>query len=186
MSATETKETKEKRVIFISATYLSQEYQKVPPKTLASSLFFFGSKRSWIFPSNERERSESKLQPTDYDSFETKFLELIQEKEKIGYVYWLKPEQNYEKVSAWLTTIDDPITGSKYKPLILDEKWWLTEKDGFISKQAYQYTKATAVAGRRIVTNYKTGDHDYSATLELLYQSNPTLIPVLSCQSLIG
>jgi isopenicillin N synthase-like dioxygenase len=37
----------------------------IGPKVLEDSIFFFGSKRFWLFPSNEKEEKESKQQPTN-------------------------------------------------------------------------------------------------------------------------
>ena len=41
-----------------------------------NSLFFFGSKRHWLFPENNEEIVDSKAQPTDYLSFDKKLLDL--------------------------------------------------------------------------------------------------------------
>eukprot|EP00475_Leptophrys_vorax_P016323 TRINITY_DN2278_c0_g2_i1.p1 TRINITY_DN2278_c0_g2~~TRINITY_DN2278_c0_g2_i1.p1 ORF type:complete len:206 (+),score=61.52 TRINITY_DN2278_c0_g2_i1:65-619(+) len=157
------------RVIFISATFLSQDYKQVPESVMRDSLFFFGSKRCWVFPSNAAEEKESKQQPTKYSKFPDDFKQLILDKEAAGLVFWLKPEEDYGLVSQWLTSIDDPVTGEKYKPLILDEEWWKTK----FSKGKFTTRK------ERVVINFKTGDHDYSSVMELLYQSNPTVDPML-------
>ncbi len=127
-----------------------------------------------VFPENERERKESLRQPTRYYAFPEDFKQLILEKEKAGLLYWLKPDQDYRKVSAFLEQIVDPVTGQLYAPLILDEQWW---------KQTYDRSMARSCPppdSFRVIHNYKLGDHDYAPTMELLVQSNPNLIPVLS------
>lgn len=73
-----------KRLVFISASQLVREYKQVPADRMKDAVFFFGSKRSWIFPSNLAERAESAEQPTNYLGFPTEFKELILAKEKQG------------------------------------------------------------------------------------------------------
>ena len=69
-----------KKYIFISASKLSKFWKDVPKDILDNSLFFFGSKRHWLFPENEEENNDSKLQPTDYISFDKELLEIILKK----------------------------------------------------------------------------------------------------------
>ena len=89
------------RVVFISASYLVHEYKSIPEDVLATALFFFGSKRSWIFPVNDDDKAESGAQPTRYLDFPDTFKELILTKEARNEVFWLKPECSYELVSTW-------------------------------------------------------------------------------------
>jgi len=138
---------------------------------LENAIFFFGSKRIWLFPSTPHDYDESRRQMTDYLSFDPEFLKLIKAKEHQGTVYWLKPECDYKKVSNFLTSLKDPVTGNNYKPLILDPNWWRTE---FTLDKGY-YIKS----GIRVVNNFLQGEHDYEPVLELLYQSNKNMLPVL-------
>lgn len=162
-----------RRICFISASYLVREYQQIPKDVLDNAIFFFGSKRSWVFPMDANERRESTMQPTAYLSFPPDFKDLILEKEKQGLLFWLKPEQDYNKVSHFIQTIKDPTTNKNYQPLILDDSWWEN-----VDKQELKYMKD----GKRVISNYQTGEHDYNSTMELLYQSNKTLVPCLSFQ----
>jgi hypothetical protein len=123
----------EKRVVFISATYLYKEYKKIDQEIIENSIFFFGSKKSWIFPQNEKETKESKKQPTNYLNFEKSFLDLILSKEEKGMVYFLKPDQNYEKVSEFFQTLKD-LNGDHYPPLNLNKIWWKEEYNISTSK----------------------------------------------------
>jgi hypothetical protein len=122
-----------------------------------------------VFPATPEEVKDSHAQPTKYTEFPEDFKKLILEKEQAGLVFWLKPDMDYNKVSQWLVSVDDPVTGEKYKPLILDPEWWETK----FSKGNFSFQK------RRIVSNFQSGDHDYSSVMELLYQSNNTLDPML-------
>lgn len=136
------------RIVFISASFLVREYASIPEDVLTTALFFFGSKRSWIFPISDDEKAESHAQPTQYLQFPDAFKELILKKETCNEVFWLKPECSYEQVSIWLQSLG-------YKGLQLDDAYWLTKP-----------------RGQLVVENYKTGEHDYYAVIELVNQSN--------------
>ena len=71
-------------------------------------------------------------------------------------MFWLKPECSYAKVSNWLQSLG-------YQSLQLDDNYWLTQ-----------------VGGGEIIDNYKSGEHNYQAVIELVNQSNsPQLTAVL-------
>ncbi|MGW0394385.1 hypothetical protein ACWDYJ_26555 [Streptomyces sp. NPDC003042] len=163
--------TDARRHAFMNATYLSKQYRAIPPEQLDSAVFFFGAKRSWMFPTNREEMIEARNLPAKYLEFDEDFKSLILSKEKQGLVFWLLPEKSYAKASAWIEGITDPVRGENYLPLVLDENWWLTEFTSADSKFT-QDAKA-------IVSNFKQGEFDYDSVMELLYQSNPTLVPTL-------
>ena len=149
------------RVVFISASYLVRQYESIPQDVLATALFFFGSKRSWIFPISDDDKAESRAQPTRYLNFPDAFKELILAKEARNEVFWLKPECSYEQVSTWLQALG-------YKGLELNDAYWLTQPHG-----------------KQVVDNYTTGHHDYQAVIELVNQSNlPQLTAVLHYSNL--
>jgi len=187
------------RQILISLSALIREFDKRGEALLRdispNALFFFGSKRSWVFPANVEEFQESRSQNRActsgitvdqrgcLDCSKAKYqpiLSLIQEKETRGEVFFLKPpwlqyngnllhgdRDAFTKASDWLVGLTDPVTCEKYKPLRLDEAWWMTQWDRSNSR----YTDNV----KRIVTNFSCGAHDYDAVMELLHQSNPTL-----------
>lgn len=143
-------------------------------------IFFFGSKRSWVFPETEQDRKESLLQPTRYLEFDKEFLELILDKEKKGLCYWLKPDCDYHKVSEFFANLRDPETGepicvkTEHNPsggLILDEKWWYDVYNQRMSK--------FGARAQMVIDNYHDGEHDYRSVMELIAQSQPHLKPVL-------
>ncbi|CAF0713004.1 unnamed protein product [Adineta steineri] len=137
-----------RRIVFISASFLVREYKSIPENILTSALFFFGSKRSWIFPANKDDEDESRAQPTRYLDFPAAFKELILIKEARNEVFWLKPECSYERVSIWLESLG-------YHGLQLNDNYWLSQPNG-----------------KQIVANYTTGEHDYQPVIELVNQSN--------------
>lgn len=166
------------RHVFISCSALSREWRTVPAGVLESALFFFGSKRSWLFPSIAAERSEAMRQPGKYHAMDRDFLELIRAKERRGEVYFLKkpslvyshypgPEdpQAFGRASEWLVR-------NGGQPLQLDERWWKEKGERW---PGFKYvTQPYAV-----VANYRAGYHEYDEVQELLHQSDPGyLLPV--------
>jgi hypothetical protein len=124
---------------------------------------------SWIFPQNEQEMKESKRQPTKYLSFPEEFKQLILRKELQGLVIWLKPDCDYHIVSKQIQQIEDPVTSQKYNALNLNDQYWKKE-----------FTKGRYTnKGESVLVNYKLGEHDYYPVMELLYQSNQTMEPIL-------
>ena len=62
----------------------------------------------------------------------------------------------------------DPATLAKYKPLKLRMGWWHSN----FKPEGARFTRSAA----KVVHNFKHGGHDFNAALELLHQSNPTLL----------
>jgi hypothetical protein len=160
-----------RRYAFLSATFLSKQYKSIPTEILDNAILLFGSKRSWLFPTNREEMLEARTLPAKYLEFDEDYKTVIRHKEEQGLVFWLLPSKDYKLVSSFLEKITDPISKENYLPLILDEDWWLTD---FQSASA-KYTGDVKL----IINNFKTGEFDYDAVMELLYQSNPTLVPTL-------
>jgi len=193
-----------RRTIFISASALARKWRRAETKSKSdncggasanalnilrkqcnNALFFFGSKRSWLFPENEAEKKESNSQG-EYEppSFPPELSALIKEKESRtpSEVYFLKPPSlkykgfgygchpinhlapAFQGASTW-------IESHGLEPLILTRDWWLG--DGYDLNKSH-----TGVTGRDVVDNYEIGEHDYNSCIELLSQSNPTLDPV--------
>jgi hypothetical protein len=98
------------RVVFISLSALIE--RQVPTDVLENALFFFGSKRFWLWPTDDAERKESKAQPTDYLNMSNELKDLILRKERRGEVCFLKPDLlgapdevvfgDYARASRWL------------------------------------------------------------------------------------
>ena len=159
------------KYIFISASKLHQFWKKVPKDILDNSLFFFGSKRHWLFPETEDEIIDSKSQPTDYISFDKDFLQLIIEKEERNKVFYLKTKDvehagDYTKVSKWFTD-------NGYNPLWLSNEIW-EEKIEYVNEKKY-----FGVSIEQIKYNYNTGNHFYNEVMALIKYSNESLIPIV-------
>ncbi|KAG6963267.1 hypothetical protein JG687_00006666 [Phytophthora cactorum] len=172
------------RTVFLSIAELERTYQLVPRDVLQPALFIFDTERKWVFDKHNI------LQKQHFDyrymCFEQDFLEMLTLKEEAGMVFWFRPQKSYDKLSAFLTSIDDPVAeGKHYQPLILLESRWLTlcgtngwegkvRRDGRKrdTERVPKFTKSAA----RVLSNLQSGSFDYVAVKELLYQSNPTLI----------
>eukprot|EP01084_Bolivina_argentea_P164109 285353_1 len=133
------------------------------------------------------------------DTAETEeFFEMIKWKDQQGLVCWIKdyftsdefPMYSSKKdcypnhsdinplissfwyfLSTKLTTLHDPCTGNKYKPLILDSKWY---------KNKYRFQSKYDVKSPAILTELYFLTMKYKTTQEIIYQSNPNLNPVIS------
>lgn len=83
-----------RRVLYISASALARKYKSNSNEEAISSnaLFFFGSKRFWLFPSSELEREEARQQPSGYENFPSEFKRAILVKEQLDQVCFLKPD----------------------------------------------------------------------------------------------
>ena len=160
-----------KKYVFISASKLSKFWKEVPEDILESSLFFFGSKRHWLFPDNEQEIKDSKEQPTDYLSFDKNLLNLILQKEKRNQVFFLKSREtehagDYNKVSNWLEK-------NNFKPLWLDKDIWEKNIEYVNNKRYYD------ISIEKIIYNYETGNHFYKEVMALLKYSDEQLEPII-------
>lgn len=80
------------RHIFISASALAQEWSTIPAAVLEHALFFFGSKKIWLFPKNKEQEEEARRQPGAYHLMDREFLELVSRKLERGHVFFLKRE----------------------------------------------------------------------------------------------
>ena len=156
------------RKVFISLSFLLETWRQIPKSDLDAALFFFGSKRMWVFPANEAERKESAQQPTDYLDMDPELKQLILEKESRNEVCFLKPDVlgnpdvdvfgDYRKASSWLQS-------AGYNPLQLDPSWW--EKESKVKDW------------KNVVRNFTVGLHDYKSVSLLLTASDSRLEPVL-------
>ncbi|TMW60920.1 hypothetical protein Poli38472_000962 [Pythium oligandrum] len=171
------------RTVFLSITQLDQMYQVIPRDVLEPAILIFDAERKWVFDKHNI------LQKNSFDykymCFDADFLEFLTLKEEMGLVYWFRPQKSYEKLSAFLTSIDDPVTQAKFSPLILKEVKWLTlcGLNGWEGKSRQDGRKRDLTkvpkftrSIMRVTTNLQSQSFDYLAVQELLYQSNPTLL----------
>lgn len=157
--------------VFLSAPFLSKQYSNIPADVLDNSIFWFNAKRAWLFPSTREEMLEARSQPAKYLEFDEDFISLILRKDKGGLVFWLLPEKSFAKALEFVEGSTDLASQEKYLPLILDTSWWNTEFQTGESK----YCNDVEV----ITYELKVGAFNPDAVMEIMYQSNPTLVPTL-------
>jgi len=109
------------------------------------------------------------------------FRSWVQTKDKEGCVFWCKPVLDFELLSAFFEEKQDPVLEQPYRPMLLDPVWW---------RQRFRRGGARFCANpAQIVTAFNAAQHanldprdqgaDLLALQELIYQSNPTLEPVV-------
>ena len=169
------------RLVFISLTALSMDLAagRIPAGVLESprTLFFFGSKRFWLWPASAEQRAESLTQGRKYLDLPEGTKALILAKEARGEVHFLKPDVlgapdevvfgDFEAASQWLAGLGEG-------PLQLREQWW--QEAWAAGVQGGRMGKYARSAGE-VVENFKQGLHDYGPVCELLLQAG--LEPVL-------
>ena len=160
-----------KRVVFVSGPFMSQQLNQIPEKVVRRSLCVFPCRRSWIFPELPEEAEQASPQAASYLSLSEEFKKLLLDKEEKGQVFFLSGPERFPDLSRFLQGVSDPCTGGCYDPLQLDEQWWM---ENFIGGD-YTSGPNSVVA----TLQNPVEDMDVSAFMELLYQSNNTLLPVL-------
>ena len=109
------------RAVFISCSSLMRQFKDIPKPVLENSLFFFGSKRRWLFPADKAEQIESDQQPGGYGHMNPYLKKLIAEKEKKGQVHFLKRDdllyarypgpkdcEAFARASSWFENLGYP------------------------------------------------------------------------------
>ena len=164
-----------KRHVFISLSALLRDVDsgalRLDHPELDRGLFFFGSKRFWIFPESDEQRAESYEQGDKYMKMAPAVRDLILAKEARNEVCWLKPDilgepdvvvfGEYERASTWFESIG-------YAALKLDPVWWRSAAS----------TVPSSIA-EDVIANFSVGMHDYGPVIELLQRSDARLVPVL-------
>lgn len=174
----------------------------IPTEAKAKALLVFRCSRDWMFPSQaERMRGVThrvdcgkvaggrpKHRPPQQGSqrpwqsaqdLSREFLQWVQQKEKEEFVFWLKPDRSFQKLSQFFESHIDPVTRMNYQPLLLDKVWWRVK---------FQATKCARYVHNPAVVIADLSDHgpeapqsqnfEFSALQELIFQSNPTLEPI--------
>jgi len=182
-----------KRVIFISIAQLNACIHTIPSYILSESIFCFKAQRSWFFPATRSEQQAAKFSMRYTINFNDKFLQALSEKHDKGLVLWLEDGKTWNEISTELTQVEDiycshgqPIdsASTSYQALKLDESWWLNQ-----FKQSTESIDGGGGSGSSIeaqfcdsaesvVEELQTHKLKFNPTMELLYQSNATLIPM--------
>lgn len=183
----------DKRYAFVCPTSLNKTFECIPPEVRQSCLLIFRCARSRLFPSSaeqrgavlprvdcaygmkyEQETLERGHKPWQGASLHPEVAKWILEKERQGFVFWFKPENNLRKLSEFVESFIDPRTNWKYEPLLLDPKWWRIHFQPSCAKYVHSPSVVTANLAH---VQEKIHELDAAVLQEVLYQSNQTLEP---------
>mmetsp|Transcript_46937 Transcript_46937/g.109738 ORF Transcript_46937/g.109738 Transcript_46937/m.109738 type:complete len:318 (+) Transcript_46937:48-1001(+) len=191
-----------RRYVFLCPTALSKHFQALPLAAKESSLLVFRCARSFVFkdpPSVRRTRLQARVETNIGDGkkgkpssapksglsalyrseFSDDFLQFVLAKEKEGCVFWYKPDQDLEKMSSFFEQKVDPLDEQPYRPLLLDAMWWRVRFD---RTSARYVGNPRGILGAIAAFHHGLGrerDLDLPSLQELIFQSNPTLEPVV-------
>eukprot|EP01084_Bolivina_argentea_P298132 513708_1 len=168
-----------KRIVFISIVQLNSCIDNVPLYILEESLFMFKAQRAWFFPSNSDEERQSKQSIRHRVNWNEQFLSHLQKKDVQGHVLWFEDGQSWQDISLKLTTINDIYfieTDRYYKPLLLNEEWWTNNFENKIDNIQSLHCQLSDI----IIEEINACKLKFNPTMEIIYQSNPTLIPMKS------
>eukprot|EP01084_Bolivina_argentea_P079983 144932_1 len=188
-----------KRVIFISIAQLNACIDDIPDYILSESIFCFRAQRSWFWPRNVIQYREAQHSLRHKMSLNDKFLNVLKRKDKSNLVLWLEEDKTWHNISDELIQIedvyyaevavdhaagdgDDTVLAAhdanrerrRYDALKLDTSWWLNDFDNADGCDRSMYCDSAD----RVVEELVTSQLKFNPTMELLYQSNPTLIPM--------
>ena len=96
-----------KRCIFISIAQLNACIDIIPHYILSESIFCFKAERSWFFPSNHIERKQSRQSIRHKLNFNSKFLNVLHEKDSKNLILWLSDNKSWTNISNELSEIND-------------------------------------------------------------------------------
>lgn len=193
-----------RRYVFLCPTSLAKHFEALPLAAKDAALLVFRCSRNVVFldpPCVRRERADAKVQtglsparrPSASRSnvssmrkalyktdFTPEFLSWLQTKEKEGCVFWLKPEKDLLKLSAFFQEKIDPMVELPYRPLLLDPAWWRIKFDRTSARYLGSPAPIIALVSDRSREGVSARDQplDIEALQELIFQSNPTLEPI--------
>lgn len=94
-------------------------------------------------------------------------------------MFWFKPERDLKKLSAFFEEKIDPMDELPYRPLLLDAMWWRVRFDRTSSRYVGNPRGILAAIAAFHMCSEKDRDIDLASLQGLIYQSNPTLEPVV-------
>eukprot|EP01084_Bolivina_argentea_P249991 418672_1 len=179
----------QRRVVFVSALGLYQTYLFCPAPILYSAIFILPIKKKWIYCPEQCKNEINKSIIKTHTIFQNEaawnnFTNLLKWKDRQNLMIWADNEtfndgetlvsEFWIQFSNKLITLYDPITKSRYNPIVLDRKWWQFDFDE--SKSKYKTNRY------KILKELVFPTKEFKPMMEIIYQSNPSLHPVVSYQ----
>lgn len=199
----------ERRYVFLCPTSLNKHFEVLPSQAKDSALVVFRCARNWIFPdppAARRARTSAKVD-TNFDKdkavrrpssrpgrsaaslrtalykpqFSQDFLKWLETKEREECVFWYKPDKDLEKLSFFFEEKIDPLSEEPYRPLLLDPSWWRIRFDRRSARFMSNPAKIIENISQRSIAGLALKDREIDpiALQELIWQSNPTLEPII-------
>ncbi|CAL1141482.1 unnamed protein product [Cladocopium goreaui] len=188
-----------RRYVFLCPTALSKQFEALPLPAKEAALLVFRCNQNFVFkdpPAVRKSRLQSRVECGNstvkhfapvkpglralYKSeFSDEFLQWVLSKEKEGCVFWFKPERDLKKLSAFFEEKIDPMDELPYRPLLLDAMWWRVRFDRTSSRYVGNPRGILAAIAAFHMCSEKDRDIDLASLQGLIYQSNPTLEPVV-------
>eukprot|EP01084_Bolivina_argentea_P249992 418673_1 len=179
----------QRRVVFVSALGLYQTYLFCPAPILYSAIFILPIKKKWIYCPEQCKNEINKSIIKTHTIFQNEaawnnFTNLLKWKDRQNLMIWADNEtfndgetlvsEFWIQFSNKLITLYDPITKSRYNPIVLDRKWWQFDFDE--SKSKYKTNRY------KILKELVFPTKEFKPMMEIIYQSNPSLNPIISYQ----
>lgn len=189
-----------RRYVFLCPTSLNKHFEAVPAPVKESSLLVFRCARHFLFKdppavrkarvmprvdcgSNAQAKKQSDtagLQALYRTHFSDDFLKWVLIKEKEGCVYFYKPDRDLPKLSEFFEEKIDPMDEQPYRPLLLDPMWWRIRFDRTSARYiGNPRSILSAISDSSGILLPEERDIELPALQELIFQSNPTLEPIL-------
>ncbi|CAJ1403888.1 unnamed protein product [Effrenium voratum] len=187
-----------RRYVFLCPTALSKHFEALPLPAKEAALLVFRCNRNFVFkdpPAVRKSRLQAKVECGNsakhtapakpglaalYKSeFSDEFLQWVLSKEKEGCVFWFKPERDLEKLSSFFEEKIDPMDEMPYRPLLLDAMWWRIRFDRTSARYVGNPRGILGAIAAFHMSSRQERDIDLPSLQELIFQSNPTLEPVV-------
>ncbi len=136
-----------------------------------------------MYPATPLERRQANRSIWAKMNLSIELLRCISAKESQGLVIWVDPKHGtWQDISDALVKIEDtyvyPLENGEnsqkkaYGPLILDRNWWLNDYEEIKDKDSKYHATS-----KEVLEELETPKLKFKPTMEILWQSNPSLVP---------
>lgn len=189
-----------RRTVFVSLKGFYECWRLIPPHVLFDAILILPLYREWIIsPLKYKHEFNDILN-------DSKFVTLLQWKDKQGLIFFMlnainskvilehriKNQNNMDNniapfwyyLSDKLQSLYDPDTCDSYRPLLLNERWWKYAYSNKGDKTCCLYYSRYNVSTEEILNELWFLTMKFKTISEILFQSNPSLNVVISCDDL--
>ena len=164
------------RTVFLNIIQLDRDLKNLTLQKLEPAIFIFDLDREWVF------RPAARLPDGHFDSKYVKISDELKEvisfKEDAGLCFWFRPSKSYDKLSDFISRIQDPMDTpdrANYGPLKNQDFWWwrISQHEAWKGLPYYGERRPEPRFVReipKITSNFKTGGFEMACTAELIAQ----------------